>query len=349
MYRNDRSVQVRENVDVGVSVFERNPNVKKKPKRPRKKVEITTMDELHNYLHRKIRYYLSEPDPNAPEYKKICYVLMNAVYYYSTYLYHKTPPKSRLVLSEMVDKYGLFSGVIVDVKTFPTKKGPKTRVLLIEPYMLKQYYGDPEKTKYVEDPMFGKPKKIDSHLWIDLDQIHYDNKKINIQNIMLGERIEFTAKIIIYRGTVSEHKRTRVGKYGLADAKVLGTYVNDGYASLQLATKPGNSAYVLLTGKNGDYRYNTDYRPTLTEEIGIYDHQYWIADDDPHTPEQLAKIEKRVLICQTIGIEVIRQFDDSINKAIRQLSVLNLETNEYEYMDLDVIKTLDKTKYKYPV
>ena len=77
----------------------------KKRKRPKKaKPSIDTVDQLHEYFNKKVNQYMNEPLSKPDWNAQMAHTMMTAIYSYSQHLYNDDKPKTRLGLSEHVDR-----------------------------------------------------------------------------------------------------------------------------------------------------------------------------------------------------------------------------------------------------
>lgn len=123
----------------------------------------------------------------------------------------KTPPKTRLVLADYADKYIACVGIAVMVRKF----GQRYKLLLARPIMFAEVLGEPteEKSNY---HLLPKHRKIDSHIWLDLEDITKLHKN-RLNHIMFGEVVSFTAKPTAYKGKAGGNIKKRGYKYGLSN------------------------------------------------------------------------------------------------------------------------------------
>ena len=130
----------------------------------------------------------------------------------------RTPPKARLFLQEYSDKFLLCSGVAVMVKRF----GQRYKLLVARPGIVGEVIGDPfaKKIKTID---FPTERNIDSHIWLDLDDIQ-KGEDHRLNTILFGDIIYFVGKSSLYRGKVSNKVRARAGKYGLTNIRIVGAY-----------------------------------------------------------------------------------------------------------------------------
>lgn len=303
----------------------------KKRKKPRKeKPNIETVEQLHRYYNKKVNQYMNEPLSKPDWNAQMAHTMMTAIYNYSQHLYNDDKPKSRLGLSEHLDRYCLFTGQIVTVKKFRTKNGNVYRALVLNPMLIASLYDNPKTHPYKEDKSVTKAKQFDTHIWVDLKTLEYDKTNPNVRNIMVGETIAFSAKVIVYRGKVDlEHKR--VGKYGITDSYILDTSINYGQYKIHPMYKLDKSKYTILVGKDGRYRYNNKYYdPKVFKDIDEYNEDDWFLTEKDKVGTNLA-----VKVAHSIGIMVIEQFDKGLHQAIDNLLVYNLEEKCYEFVDKD--------------
>lgn len=130
----------------------------------------------------------------------------------------RTPPKARLFLQEYNDKFLLCSGVAVMVKRF----GRRYKLLVARPGIVGEVVGEPF-AKQIKTIDFPTERNIDSHIWLDLDDIQKgENHRLN--TILFGDIIYFVGKSSLYRGKVSNEVRARAGKYGLTNIRIVGAY-----------------------------------------------------------------------------------------------------------------------------
>lgn len=317
----------------------RNRPKKAKPKKA--KPSIDTVDQLHEYFNKKVNQYMNEPLSKPDWNAQMAHTMMTAIYSYSQHLYNDDKPKTRLGLSEHVDRYCLFTGQIVTVKRFKTKAGFVYRALILNPLLVASLYDNPKTHPYKEDGTVTKAKQFDTHIWVDLKTLSYDKTNLNLRTIMVGETLAFSAKVIVYRGKVDlEYKR--VGKYGITDSYVIDTSINYGNYKINPAYKPDTSKYTILVGKDGKYRYNkTHYDPKVFKEIDEYDESEWFDTEKDKVGTNLA-----VKVAHSIGIYVIQRFDKGLQQAIDGLLVYNKEVDSYEYVDKDKQNDPKYSKYR---
>lgn len=130
----------------------------------------------------------------------------------------RTPPKARLFLQEYSDKFLLCSGVAVMVKRF----GQRYKLLVARPGIVGEVIGDPF-AKQIKTIDFPTERNIDSHIWLDLDDIQ-KGEDHRLSTILFGDIIYFVGKSSLYRGKVSNKVRARAGKYGLTNIRIVGAY-----------------------------------------------------------------------------------------------------------------------------
>ena len=85
--------------------------------------------------------------------------------------------KSHIGFLDFVGKTILLYGTFQQVRTFQTKNGPVTRILLKDPTIAYELKGPIPKDADAVEPYivkeFTKPRKLDDHIWVDLSDIHF--------------------------------------------------------------------------------------------------------------------------------------------------------------------------------
>ena len=96
--------------------------------------------------------------------------------------------KSHIGFLDFVGKTILLYGTFQQVRTFQTKNGPVTRILLKDPTIAYELKGPIPKDADAVEPYivkeFTKPRKLDDHIWVDLSTLRKKTTKYGITKAM---------------------------------------------------------------------------------------------------------------------------------------------------------------------
>ena len=192
-----------------------------------KEFEKEEAEEKYIDLLNTYRYFFNELTPESIAFgAEICqwYVLEARI------SGEKTQPKTRLLLGDNVGETVLLYGNVGEVRETDNYR----QLLIIDPYI----YNTPH-LKYKETLTISelkdtinnyndKPKRVDSHIWVDLDNLVYtgnDKGAITPE----GSYIFILGKVKAYKGVVTDKARKKSIKYTIDKGNVVAT----GYPALE--------------------------------------------------------------------------------------------------------------------
>lgn len=225
---------------------------------------FSSLKEAYEWIYKVIEQYTNKITPKSSPEDITKMITINSIYGYCNYLWNKSKPISRLTLSEYVNRYVEISGTVVLVKKF----GNRTKVLLDTPCIIGVNNGTCKSVKDVKILKYkdNQYRNIDSHIWIDLDELQPSNQQTT--QILAGEVINVIGKVITYKGKVKQNYQ-KASKHGLIDLLISdsGIRLSSGICRVPIFTKIKHPENVIIKHTKGHhYVKNPLFNDVYTEQ-----------------------------------------------------------------------------------
>ena len=233
--------------------------------------------------------------------------------------------KSHIGFLDFVGKTILLYGTFQQVRTFQTKNGPVTRILLKDPTIAYELKGPIPKDADAVEPYivkeFTKPRKLDDHIWVDLSDIHFYPYGLEREfGLIEGDSLALIADVTPYRGRASSTLRKKTTKYGITKAM---------YYSHDILTNGG--LHDALTDHYPEWNVITHFKNADTFIV--------TSNENPYL-EMLKEGKKRGLepsmVSYLIAAKILKDFDVPSKLVLRDFNT-----------DLEKISTQTATMWEY--
>lgn len=231
-----------------------------------KKHTVTNSKEAIDKVNKRVDYYLNLINDKSSVVDKFIAAGLRSFHYYYNMSYRKKESISRVKLQNLADKYVTVIGAVTAVKEF---HNVGTRIQISCPRLVGYFLSKPTmkelKTKIYDYPLEDS-KEIDTHIWLDIDDITPISSLRNT-DIYLGSEVLFVSKIHYYKGRVDNKVKRRDYKFGLEDTRIIdiglvteqtstNNRIYNGKYSLTKFPLLKNYASLLIYQQNGKYIVN---------------------------------------------------------------------------------------------